>query len=65
MLDAIIKCFFTGDGKLFGVRSIIALTLTGSAAYLWIVGDSVSTEHIAAMTGFTGVYVGGRFAGGK
>ena len=65
MSKAIQEWLFTGPGKLFGVRSILAIVLTGSAAYLWIVGDTVTTEHITAMAGFDGVYVGGRFAGGK
>ena len=65
MGKAIQEWLFTGPGKLLGVRSIMAMILTGSAAYLWIVGDAVTTEHITAMTAVDGVYLGGRFAGGK
>ena len=65
MLDTLKQWLFTGDGKLLGVRSIVTMALTGSAVYLWIVGDTVTSEHIAAMSGFAGVYAGGRFAGGK
>jgi hypothetical protein len=65
MLDAIKNALFVGPGQIFGVRSIIAISLTGAACYLWIVGEPVTDVHITAMVGFDGLYAGGRFAEGK
>ncbi len=65
MIDAIKSAFFTGPGKLFGVRSIVALTLTASAAYLWIIGEPVTDAHLAVVVGYDSLYAGARFASTK
>lgn len=65
MWQAIQDALFKPPGQIFGVRSIIAISLTASACYLWVVGEPVTDAHLAAVVGYDGVYVGARFAESK
>lgn len=44
------------------VRAMLALIPLSAAAYLWVRGMPVTTEHLAIVTGAAGFYFGGRTA---
>ena len=61
-LDALKSVLFTSDGKLFGVRAILAFAFTGVTVYLWAAGDPVPAELLVITSGIDSFYFGSRVA---
>ena len=53
---------FTNDGKLVGVRAILALSFTGATIALWLQEITVPPELLTITSGTVAFYFGSRVA---